>query len=51
MLIYCARACSQDLTKTRGQAKRRLDAMNMDEETAEIERLRNVDTTLEVEGC
>ena len=55
VLIYCARACLQDLTKTRGQAKRLSDAMAMDKGTAEAERQRNVEATflkaLEVEGC
>eukprot|EP00966_Prymnesium_polylepis_P040041 929895-Prymnesium_polylepis.1 len=55
VLIYCARACSQALTKTRGQTKRLADAMNMDDEAAEAERLQNMDTNfhkaLEVEGC
>ena len=55
MLIYCARACSQALTKTRGQNKRLSDAMAMDDKTAEAERLQNMNSTfhkaLEVEGC
>ena len=55
VLIYCARACSQALTKTRGQNKRLSDAMAMDDKTAEAERQRNVEATfhkaLEVEGC